>query len=45
MKAIEVLGIQQARYWNVATLNEVRTFFKLKPHTTFCKLSPLDGFL
>ena len=42
MKAIEILGIQQGRYWKVATLNEVRKFFKLKPHATFCML-PVFG--
>ena len=41
LKAVEILGIQQARKWKVATLNEVRTFFKLKPHATFCKLPSL----
>ncbi|KAL2793140.1 heme peroxidase [Aspergillus keveii] len=35
MKAIEMLGIQQGRQWGLATLNELRTFFKLKPHSTF----------
>lgn len=32
---IEVLGIKQARSWNLATLNEFRSFFKLEPHKTF----------
>ncbi|KAK7569898.1 heme peroxidase [Phyllosticta citricarpa] len=35
MRAIEVLGIQQARAWNVATLNELRKYFNLTPHRTF----------
>ncbi|KAK8200504.1 heme peroxidase [Phyllosticta capitalensis] len=35
MRAIEVLGIQQARAWNVATLNEFRKYFNLTPHRTF----------
>ncbi|KAL3479234.1 heme peroxidase [Aspergillus californicus] len=35
MKAVEMLGIQQGREWGMATLNELRTFFKLKPHSTF----------
>lgn len=35
MKAIEVLGIQQARSWNLATLNEFRKHFALTPHRTF----------
>jgi hypothetical protein len=37
MKAIEILGIETGRKWNMATLNEVRLFFKLKPHATFRK--------
>lgn len=39
MKAIEILGIQQAREWKVATLNEVRSFFKLKAHATFLEIN------
>jgi hypothetical protein len=35
MKAIEVLGIQQARTWKCATLNEMRKRFNLKPHESF----------
>lgn len=35
LKAVEVLGIQQARAWNLATLNEFRKHFSLKPHETF----------
>ena len=27
--------MQQARSWDVATLNELRKFFKLQPHDTF----------
>ncbi len=38
MKVIEVLGIQQGRDWGVATLNELRKFFKLKPYSTFGEL-------
>jgi hypothetical protein len=38
MKAIEILGIQHGREWNIATLNEVRLYFGLKPHATFRKL-------
>lgn len=34
-KSIEVLGMKQARSWNLATLNEFRTFFNLTPHKTF----------
>lgn len=35
MKLIDVMGIEQARKWNVCTLNEFRKFFKLEPHRTF----------
>jgi len=35
MKVIEMLGIQQGRQWGLATLNEFRLFFKLKPYSTF----------
>ncbi|KAK0335375.1 hypothetical protein LTR59_009053 [Friedmanniomyces endolithicus] len=35
MKAIEILGIQQARTWQVATLNEFREHFGLKPYRKF----------
>ena len=35
MKAIEMLGIQQARYWKCATLNEFRKHFDLKPYEKF----------
>ncbi|KAJ5662754.1 Psi-producing oxygenase A [Penicillium macrosclerotiorum] len=34
-RTIEVLGIKQARSWNLATLNEFRSFFKLAPYKTF----------
>jgi linoleate 8R-lipoxygenase / 9,12-octadecadienoate 8-hydroperoxide 8R-isomerase len=35
MRSIEVLGIKQARTWNLATLNEFRKYFGLQPHSTF----------
>jgi cytochrome P450 len=35
MKAVEILGIMQARTWRVATLNEFRKHFDLEPHRTF----------
>ncbi|QIW96819.1 hypothetical protein AMS68_002337 [Peltaster fructicola] len=35
LRAIEVLGIQQARTWQLATLNEFRQHFGLQPHRTF----------
>ncbi len=39
MKMIDILGMQQARAWNVATLNEFRKFFKLEPHKTFSDIT------
>lgn len=39
MKLIDMLGIQQARAWNVATLNEFRKFFKLEPHKDFSDIT------
>ncbi|GAB7362524.1 hypothetical protein MBLNU230_g2843t1 [Neophaeotheca triangularis] len=35
MRAIEILGIQQARTWKLSTLNEFREHFHLKRHETF----------
>ena len=35
LRAVEILGMQQARHWNCASLNEFRKFFGLKPHETF----------
>ena len=40
LKAITVLGMQQARSWNLASLNEFRKFFSLKPHDTFDGINP-----
>ncbi|KAF7587423.1 hypothetical protein BBP40_007242 [Aspergillus hancockii] len=40
MKAIEMLGIEQGRQWQLATLNEFREFFKLKPYSTFLEVNP-----
>ncbi|KAJ5908809.1 Psi-producing oxygenase A [Penicillium taxi] len=39
-KSIEVLGIKQARSWNLATLNEFRDYFNLKPYETFEEINP-----
>jgi hypothetical protein len=39
MKLIETMGMKQARKWNVATLNELRAFFKLQPHKTFTDIT------
>lgn len=35
LRTIEILGIEQARKWQVASLNEFREFFGLKRHETF----------
>ncbi len=35
LRAVEILGIKQARSWNLATLNELRSFFNLTKHETF----------
>jgi len=39
MKLVETMGIKQARDWQVATLNEFRKFFKLKPHKEFSDIT------
>lgn len=39
MRLVEILGMKQARHWNVATLNEFRKFFKLEPHKTFSDIT------
>ncbi|WEW59149.1 hypothetical protein PRK78_004618 [Emydomyces testavorans] len=35
LRAVEILGIQQARKWGCGSLNEFRKFFGLKEYTTF----------
>lgn len=35
LRSVEILGIQQARSWNLASLNEFRSFFGLAKHKTF----------
>ena len=40
LKSVEVLGIVQARSWNLASLNEFRAHFDLKPHETFESINP-----
>jgi len=40
LRAIEIMGIQQARSWGVATLNEFRQFCGLVPHETFEHINP-----
>lgn len=39
LKQVEVLGILQARKWQVATLNEFRLFFGLQAHKTFTEIN------
>lgn len=39
MRAIEVLGIEQARSWNLGSLNEFRKYFNLEPHRSFEDIS------
>jgi len=38
-RPVEILGIIQARKWNVASLNEFRKFFKLREYKTFSEIS------
>ncbi|KAF2152176.1 heme peroxidase [Myriangium duriaei CBS 260.36] len=40
LRSIEILGINQGRNWGTASLNEVRKFFKLKPHASFPEINP-----
>lgn len=40
LRLVEVLGIEQSRKWQVASLNEFREFFGLKPHATFEDINP-----
>ena len=40
LRIIEVTGILTARKWQLASLNELRDFFKLKRHDTFEDLNP-----
>ncbi|KAI0379935.1 heme peroxidase [Hypomontagnella monticulosa] len=39
LKIVEVLGINQARKWQVASLNEFREFFGLKRYDTFLDIN------
>ena len=43
LKAIEVMGINQARSWGVASLNETRKFFGMVPHRTFMEINSDPG--
>ena len=42
LRSVEILGINQARRWNVATLNEFRTYFGLTKHETFESINSKD---
>ena len=39
LKAVEVMGIMQARKWEVGSLNDFREFFGMTRHTTFESIS------
>lgn len=43
LKAVEMLGIKQGREWGLASLNEFRQFFKLKPFTSFKEVNSQPG--
>lgn len=43
LKAVEMLGINQGREWGLASLNEFRQFFKLKPFTSFKDINSQPG--
>lgn len=40
MRSIDVLGMKQARSWNLASLNEFRQHFGLKKYTKFDQINP-----
>lgn len=40
LKSVEILGIIQARRWQVGSLNEFRQFFQLKKYETFEEINP-----
>lgn len=42
MRSVEILGIEQARAWNVGSLNDFRRFFNLKPHDSFESINSTD---
>jgi linoleate 8R-lipoxygenase/9,12-octadecadienoate 8-hydroperoxide 8R-isomerase len=39
LKSVDMLGIIQARSWNLASLNEFRKYFNLEPHKTFAEIN------
>ena len=40
LRSVEILGMIQARSWNIASLNEFREFAGLTKHTTFEDINP-----
>lgn len=40
LRMIEISGIMTSRKWNLASLNEMRSFFGLKRHDTFEDINP-----
>ncbi|KAF4445770.1 heme peroxidase [Fusarium austroafricanum] len=40
LRAVEILGIMQARKWEIGTLNDFRDFFGMKRHATFESITP-----
>lgn len=40
LRDVEILGIIQARSWNLASLNEFRSYFKLQPYKKFEDINP-----
>jgi hypothetical protein len=45
LKPVEILSMQQARRWGVATLNELREHFGLLPHTTDTSINSDPGMM
>ncbi|KAL3448255.1 heme peroxidase [Aspergillus insuetus] len=43
LRTVEILGMEQARKWNIGTLNEFRKFFDLKPYETFEEINSDPG--
>ena len=40
LRDVNILGMIQARSWNLASLNEFRKYFNLQPHKTFADINP-----
>ena len=40
LKAVEILGIMQARKWGIGTLNDFREFFQMPRHANFESITP-----